>query len=71
MKYAITFDIGTTGVKTCVFGISDTILNKPGKLTEEELAAMKKEDREFVKKIVGRRRSVTKLLYEAAADICM
>ena len=25
MKYAITFDIGTTGVKTCVFGISDTI----------------------------------------------
>ena len=25
MKYAITFDIGTTGVKTCVFEISDTI----------------------------------------------
>lgn len=25
MKYVITFDIGTTGVKTCVFGISDTI----------------------------------------------
>lgn len=25
MKYAITFDIGTTGVKTCVFAISDTI----------------------------------------------
>ena len=25
MKYAITFDIGTTGVKTCVFGISDSI----------------------------------------------
>ncbi|MCH5198029.1 MAG: FGGY-family carbohydrate kinase [Oscillospiraceae bacterium] len=25
MKYVITFDIGTTGVKTCVFGISDKI----------------------------------------------
>ena len=25
MKYAITFDVGTTGVKTCVFEISDTI----------------------------------------------
>lgn len=25
MKYVMTFDIGTTGVKTCVFGISDTI----------------------------------------------
>ena len=25
MKYAMTFDIGTTGVKTCVFGIGDTI----------------------------------------------
>ena len=42
-----------------------------GKLSEEELAKMKKEDREFVKKIVERRRSVTKMLYEAAADICM
>jgi 6-phosphofructokinase len=42
-----------------------------GKLSEEELAKMKKEDREFVKKIVERRRSVTKKLYEAAADICM
>lgn len=25
MKHAITFDIGTTGVKTCVFAISDTV----------------------------------------------
>ena len=25
MKYAITYDIGTTGVKTCVFEISDSI----------------------------------------------
>ena len=25
MKYCITYDIGTTGVKTCVFGLSDTI----------------------------------------------
>ena len=24
-KYAITYDIGTTGVKTCVFEITDTI----------------------------------------------
>ncbi|MBQ7688384.1 MAG: FGGY-family carbohydrate kinase [Clostridia bacterium] len=25
MKHVMTFDIGTTGVKTCVFGISDTV----------------------------------------------
>ena len=34
MKYAITFDIGTTGVKTCVFEISDSIENNSAGVVE-------------------------------------
>ena len=30
MKYALAYDIGTTGVKTCLFEIGDSILDCDG-----------------------------------------